>query len=189
MKSKSKIVQPKIDESLPQVDNDNADIEVQPTSKYEKKLIEFIKSGQADRAKFEYIHIEGRTPKLKTEDLEGDISQGECNLYDTEKLCTLFKQLLEIDSKMEDMQAKKSRVDLASLPTRQYLDQTVVPILLQALSYLAKERPPEPINALAAYLLKHKQVFDPSPDQSPKDGSDKKDKDNLQQQPTQQQTS
>lgn len=74
---------------------------------------------------------------------------------------------------MEDVQVKKTRVDLASLPTRQYLDQTVVPILLQALSYLAKERPPEPINALAAYLLKHKQAFEPSPEHSPREGERK----------------
>lgn len=68
----------------------------------------------------------------------------------------------------EESQAnKKSRVDLSSLPTRQYLDQTVVPILLQGLSYLAKERPPEPINALAAYLLKHRATYDPSPEGSP----------------------
>ncbi|XP_046389062.1 protein dpy-30 homolog [Ischnura elegans] len=55
---------------------------------------------------------------------------------------------------------KKSRVDLQSLPTRQYLDQTVVPILLQALSTVAKERPPDPINFLAAYLMKHKSQFE-----------------------------
>lgn len=67
----------------------------------------------------------------------------------------------------DDAQSKKSRVDLSSLPTRQYLDQTVVPILLQGLSYLAKERPPEPINALAAYLLKHRSTYDPSPESSP----------------------
>ena len=36
--------------------------------------------------------------------------------------------------------AKKSRLDLQSLPTRQYLDQTVVPALQQALSVLSKER-------------------------------------------------
>lgn len=35
---------------------------------------------------------------------------------------------------------KSNKVDLASLPTRQYLDQTVVPILLQGLQVLAKER-------------------------------------------------
>uniref|UniRef100_A0AAV2LK32 Uncharacterized protein n=1 Tax=Knipowitschia caucasica TaxID=637954 RepID=A0AAV2LK32_KNICA len=35
---------------------------------------------------------------------------------------------------------KKQKVDLQALPTRAYLDQTVVPILLQGLSVLAKER-------------------------------------------------
>lgn len=35
---------------------------------------------------------------------------------------------------------KKTRVDMQSLPTRQYLDQTVVPILMQALGVLSKER-------------------------------------------------
>ncbi|XP_015671984.1 protein dpy-30 homolog isoform X1 [Protobothrops mucrosquamatus] len=34
----------------------------------------------------------------------------------------------------------KQKVDLQSLPTRAYLDQTVVPILLQGLAVLAKER-------------------------------------------------
>uniref|UniRef100_A0A914W5B7 Uncharacterized protein n=1 Tax=Plectus sambesii TaxID=2011161 RepID=A0A914W5B7_9BILA len=46
-----------------------------------------------------------------------------------------------------------------SIPTRQYLDQTVVPILLQALSALAKERPPNPIDYLANYLMKEKERF------------------------------
>ncbi|KAK9507364.1 hypothetical protein O3M35_007237 [Rhynocoris fuscipes] len=59
-----------------------------------------------------------------------------------------------------DHPPKKSKVDLQSLPTRQYLDQTVVPILLQGLSLLAKERPPDPISYLAAYLLKNKGQYD-----------------------------
>lgn len=42
-----------------------------------------------------------------------------------------------------------------SLPIRAYLDQTVVPILLDGMSELVKERPPNPIEWLAAYLLKH----------------------------------
>lgn len=67
----------------------------------------------------------------------------------------------------QENQPKKSRVDLASLPTRQYLDQTVVPILMNALSYLAKERPPEPISALAAYLLKNKSTYESGPENSP----------------------
>ncbi|KAI6190519.1 hypothetical protein M3Y97_00126800 [Aphelenchoides bicaudatus] len=48
---------------------------------------------------------------------------------------------------------------LQSIPTRQYLDQTVVPILLLALGALAKERPADPIDFLANYLLKEKSRF------------------------------
>ncbi|XP_068682420.1 protein dpy-30 homolog [Montipora capricornis] len=56
----------------------------------------------------------------------------------------------------------KPRVELQSLPTRAYLDQTVVPILLQGLSTLSKERPPNPIEYLATYLLKNKDQYEES---------------------------
>eukprot|EP01052_Picozoa_sp_SAG31_P039546 SAG31_NODE_5507_length_2494_cov_1.124008_3_plen_67_part_00 len=36
--------------------------------------------------------------------------------------------------------AVNSQINLQALPIRQYLDQTVVPLLLQALSALVKER-------------------------------------------------
>lgn len=58
-----------------------------------------------------------------------------------------------------ESRAKRPRVDLTSLPTRQYLDQTVVPILLQAVTQLNKERPGDPIEWLANYLLKNKTQF------------------------------
>ena len=45
--------------------------------------------------------------------------------------------------------------DLNSLPTRQYLEQTVVPTLTQGMHQLVRERPSDPIEYLAAYLLKH----------------------------------
>lgn len=63
--------------------------------------------------------------------------------------------------------SRKSRVDLTSLPTRQYLDQTVVPILLQGLSALARERPPDPVNFLAAFLVKNKANYDTPSSASP----------------------
>lgn len=50
------------------------------------------------------------------------------------------------------MQAK---ADVQTLPIRAYLDQTVVPILLQGMSALVKERPQNPIEWLAAYLIKN----------------------------------
>ncbi|XP_020329037.1 protein dpy-30 homolog isoform X1 [Oncorhynchus tshawytscha] len=66
-------------------------------------------------------------------------------------------------AKMEDTErsntekSSKQKVDLQSLPTRAYLDQTVVPVLLQGLSVLAKERPHNPIEFLAAHL--HQNQF------------------------------
>lgn len=47
----------------------------------------------------------------------------------------------------------------ATLPTRQYLDATVVPILHAALSQLAKIRPEDPIHFLGTYLLEYKDSF------------------------------
>ncbi|XP_064428143.1 protein dpy-30 homolog isoform X1 [Mirounga angustirostris] len=44
------------------------------------------------------------------------------------------------NEKMNAEKSSKQKVDLQSLPTRAYLDQTVVPILLQGLAVLAKER-------------------------------------------------
>ena len=59
-----------------------------------------------------------------------------------------------------DAQPSKPRLDLGSLPTRQYLDQTVVPILLRGLTWLAKTRPDDPVSELAKYLLDHKSECD-----------------------------
>ena len=70
------------------------------------------------------------------------------------------KQSTESSQPQSGQPAKKPRVDLQSLPTRAYLDQTVVPILLQGMSVLAKERPPNPIEFLAAYLLKNKHLYE-----------------------------
>ncbi|CAM9192868.1 unnamed protein product [Ascophyllum nodosum] len=47
------------------------------------------------------------------------------------------------------------RLNVQSLPIRAYLDQTVVPILLDGMSALVKERPPNPVEWLGNYLLVH----------------------------------
>lgn len=41
---------------------------------------------------------------------------------------------------------------LQNMPLRMYLDKTVVPLLLQALTECAKERPQYPIEFVANYL-------------------------------------
>ncbi|GMR44495.1 hypothetical protein PMAYCL1PPCAC_14690 [Pristionchus mayeri] len=49
---------------------------------------------------------------------------------------------------------------LAGMPTRQYLDTTVVPILLQGLGAIAKERPADPIEFLANFLKSEKGKYE-----------------------------
>lgn len=43
----------------------------------------------------------------------------------------------------------------SNLPIRAYLDQTVIPILADGMSELVKERPSNPVQFLASYLLRH----------------------------------
>ena len=62
--------------------------------------------------------------------------------------------------------APRAKADMQSLPTRQYLDQSVVPILLQALTALSKERPPDAIEFLIGYLSKNKANFQQQPQQN-----------------------
>jgi len=50
---------------------------------------------------------------------------------------------------------QQQQAQIQGLPIRAYLDQTVVPILLDGMCELVKERPSNPIEYLAAYLLKH----------------------------------
>lgn len=64
--------------------------------------------------------------------------------------------VINMDSKNKDPEAgKKHETSLQSLPIRAYLDQTVVPVLLQGLAELAKERPANPVEWLGNYLLKN----------------------------------
>ena len=49
----------------------------------------------------------------------------------------------------------QNKMNLQTAPIRTYLDSTVVPVLLQGLSALVKERPPNPTEFLATFLLQH----------------------------------
>lgn len=51
--------------------------------------------------------------------------------------------------------ATQNKLDVQALPIRQYLESAVVPILLQGMQALVKERPNNPVEFLAAYLLKN----------------------------------
>ncbi|XP_076464328.1 protein dpy-30 homolog [Babylonia areolata] len=71
-----------------------------------------------------------------------------------------IQKLISSEKEAGEPQAKIPKVELQSMPTRAYLDKTVVPILLQGMSVLAKERPPNPVEFLAAFLLKNKNNFE-----------------------------
>jgi protein dpy-30 len=47
------------------------------------------------------------------------------------------------------------REKLLQLPTRQYLDEVAVPVLMQALAACARERPEDPVDYIARFLLKN----------------------------------
>ena len=61
----------------------------------------------------------------------------------------------ELKNAEENLDLAQEKLNLQALPIRAYLDQTVVPLLLDGMSALVKERPPNPVEWLAAYLLKH----------------------------------
>mmetsp|Transcript_3427 Transcript_3427/g.9980 ORF Transcript_3427/g.9980 Transcript_3427/m.9980 type:complete len:95 (+) Transcript_3427:58-342(+) len=62
------------------------------------------------------------------------------------------EEVAEAAKAVEEVQKK---MNLQALPIRAYLDQTVVPILLDGMSALVKERPPNPVEWLGTFLLKN----------------------------------
>ena len=62
----------------------------------------------------------------------------------------------EVKAKDENKpEQNKEKTNLNNLPIRTYLDQTVVPLVLQGMAEVAKERPENPIKYLADFLNKH----------------------------------
>ena len=59
---------------------------------------------------------------------------------------------IQKEDKKEESQKKQN---LNNLPIRTYLDQTVVPLVLQGMAEVAKARPANPIKYLAEFLAAH----------------------------------
>eukprot|EP00053_Salpingoeca_punica_P014444 m.131347 g.131347 ORF g.131347 m.131347 type:complete len:94 (+) comp16459_c0_seq1:630-911(+) len=62
------------------------------------------------------------------------------------------KEAVETNKMVVDLAAK----NVQALPAKSYLDQTVVPLLHEGLALLSQERPPNPVEWLGLFLLKHK---------------------------------
>ncbi|KAI8604435.1 Dpy-30 motif-domain-containing protein [Dissophora ornata] len=56
-----------------------------------------------------------------------------------------------------------SKAEIAEMPIRPYLDQTVLPVLLEGMKQLAKERPQNPLEYLGHFLLNHSDTVGRSP--------------------------
>lgn len=69
------------------------------------------------------------------------------------------QEILDLSKQIEDsINTSAVAVDkshLQGLPVRQYLDQTVVPLLVEGLKALVKERPPNPVEYLSLFLLQN----------------------------------
>ena len=65
------------------------------------------------------------------------------------------KDTTSVKKDEEKKDDKKSSQNLNNLPIRAYLDQTVVPLVLQGMAEVAKERPANPIKYLAEFLAAH----------------------------------
>ena len=67
----------------------------------------------------------------------------------------IVNKKVENKPKNSDKNESKSQQNINNLPIRAYLDQTVVPLVLQGMAEVAKERPENPIKYLADFLMKH----------------------------------
>ena len=65
------------------------------------------------------------------------------------------KDTTSVKKEEEKKDDKKSSQNLNNIPIRAYLDQTVVPLVLQGMAEVAKERPANPIKYLAEFLAAH----------------------------------
>ncbi|KAF5302811.1 hypothetical protein FQA39_LY01991 [Lamprigera yunnana] len=88
------------------------------------------------------------------------LTDDDCNLYTSSYFCDLLKLIAESESDEKLFFGEYKRIDLTSLHPRDYLEKTVVPILVDGMQYLVTERPPEPINALCVFLLKNKDRYE-----------------------------
>jgi hypothetical protein len=67
--------------------------------------------------------------------------------------------LLQIIEHESNNAPSLSLADIQALPMAAYFNQTVIPIIIEGLGYVAKERPQKPIEYLAAFFIKNRERF------------------------------
>ena len=74
---------------------------------------------------------------------------------------------------------KQCPVSVNNLPTKQYLEKTITPTVMRALSEVAKARPDNPIEFVAYYILKHNPNREVKTEGAPIDHRHPEDKEGL----------
>ena len=123
-------------------------IQVYPTI---KPIIE-----EAESKKYLYFFCKKTETKNKQEKLDNKkiSKEKEQNHLDKEEEYYLINKVEKQKVAVEKAESKQQQ-NINSLPIRAYLDQTVVPLVLQGMAEVAKERPENPIKYLADFLMKH----------------------------------
>ena len=62
---------------------------------------------------------------------------------------------------------RQAPVSVNQLPTKQYLESTITPTVLKALTEVAAARPDNPLEFVAYYLLKHNPARQPKTEGAP----------------------
>ncbi|KAJ3415635.1 Protein dpy-30 [Chytridiales sp. JEL 0842] len=85
------------------------------------------------------------------------------NLFAAHEAYGLTKELIDTINAEKEMATTLNKTPLQALPARTYLDQTVVPVLVEGLKSLIRERPPNPCEYLAVFLLKNQNAAKAAP--------------------------
>lgn len=96
---------------------------------------------------------QGMQPNQNTQGVPPGVGYGQ--MQNPNSASVQQQQAAAAQQQQQAASAMPSQVNLQNLSIRAYLDQTVVPILLDGMAELVKERPPNPIEWLASYLLRH----------------------------------
>ena len=65
-------------------------------------------------------------------------------------------EFLKETEKLEELaMGLQNAMPVRSLPKQEYLQATVVPLLLEGMSWIIKERPEDPVENLAMFLIKN----------------------------------
>lgn len=84
------------------------------------------------------------------------MSQAEDDVQENKTPTDNQENSLEEDENLQQLALSLQNVmPIRSLPKQEYLQATVIPILLEGMSWIIKERPEDPVENLAMFLIKN----------------------------------